>query len=1435
MKLKKKILAKLTVLIFSLTLFSNMIPNVAYADTVSNTGSQHFNIALKINGQVISDGSTITLKNGEPVDFRLDFKCDPNIQAGDKLTFTLPSAFKGMKLLEYPTVCFDKPIINGNTVTLVANKNIQAGILGGYLYLQAVFNSTNSSGKITVPIDVNGNSKNVTINYNPPTNVSIDKTVNSEKTLGLNSDQIGETLHYKVVVNDENQTTQLPFIDEMQPGIDLNTNSIKIINSNGQDVTNQVKDAMQIVKGDSGTKIEIPNFPLNGKYTLTYDATVNKDMAQGKDVWARANTATMGKANSTATVIVNADGGKELTPDAMSNLTKKTVYGDTYNKVGDIKQYTLTVNSDHYEIPAGVTVTDKLPEGLNFTDNNTSGLNAGLNSPYDGGTTPPMTVYLISATGQKEVVYSQGANPGVEVTLNQQNRTISIKTLQEMNSRITVQYNAKVDKKLDSITNTAGTIIGGHEYKTSATIKYSAPETAYINKTANNVKNATIRVGSMQYPINYGITVDTTDMTTPKNLVDNMQTGLKLLPDTIKIVNTKTNEDITSSLKNSITTSTDNNGTTITIKNFPVGGTYNVTYQALPDAGNKPAWVRKNTATLGNATSEASVTLNSDLGSTVTPDQVKKLTTKTLLNGGTYSNIGSLLRYKVVMNDQHYQLPVGTKIVDKFPSELTFPDVKDMNITSHCSGPNGQFAPGQLNTYWIGKDGNKTLIQNYPNVIGTLTFDSRDNTITLELTKATNSSYEFEYSAKVAHIAATITNSLQTQVGETTAESSATASFKTDAGLIGAKKTVNRSSLVFGENQNVQYGINVTSWGAFPKGYLNIVDNINPLLKITSVQVPQGFSYEIDGNKVEIKNEQTVIGTLSNPLIYNIKINTSFENVKNGTTIDNTAYVNNIPTNKVTTAKGYEFNAVKKANEDHSKLLEGAVYGVYNEANNQLIYKVTSNKDGVLEGALAGPGKYYLQEITPPTGYTKSDEKTNFTVTASDIGKTIELPAIYDSLIPGNISITKENTNGDKLAGAKFDLMQNNKVIQQGVTDKNGELNFKDIPQGEYQIVEVEAPNGYELAKTQNITVETNKTTPIKIIDKKINGSLKIEKIDENGKPLANATFNITGPNGYDKSLTTDSTGIISLNNLEWGTYTIKETVAPVGYELDKTTHTVDINGDNAKTGVSLTVKDKMMLGQLQIVKTDATSNKALAGATFKVTGPNGFDKTVTTDKDGQVNLNNLAWGTYTVTETAAPNGYNLDKTPQQVTVSNTSVGKVQVAKFADSRVLGSIKITKTNEKGQTLKDAEFTITKPDGTKVKVTTNDKGVAELSGLAWGEYTVQETVAPQGYDLDNTVHKITIDNNNANVVQSLNVVDGAKTGTIQITKLGKDKAKLAGAQFTLTAPGKEPIVITTDSNGVAEAKNLSWGTYTIKETKAPDGYTLSDKVNTVNITA
>ncbi|MGL4847310.1 MAG: SpaA isopeptide-forming pilin-related protein, partial [Clostridium sp.] len=1301
MKLKKKILAKLTLLFFSLTLFSNMIPNIAYADTISSSGSSNFNVNLEINGQSISNGATVTLKNGEPVSFKLNFNCDPNIQPGDKLTFTLPSAFKDMKITSYIKECFDKPIIKGNTVTLVANEKILNGILSGYLYMQATFSTTNSSGNITVPFDINGKDTNVNIHYNPPTNVSIDKTVNNEKTLGLNSDQIGEKLHYKIVVDDENQTTQLPFVDQMEPGLDLNTDSIKIVNSEGKDVTNEVKDAMKIVKGNSGTKIEIPNFPLEGKYTVTYDATVNKEMAKDKNVWPRTNTVSMGKVNSTATVVVNANGGNTLTPDAMSNLTKKSVDGDVYNKVGDIKKYTLTVNNGHYEIPAGITVTDKLPEGLSFTNDNTSSITAWLNSPYDGGKTPPVNLYLISANGQKSVIYSQGPNAGVEVTINQQDKTISIKTLEKMNSKITVQYNAKVDKKLDSITNTAKTIIDGHQYDTSATIKYSAPETAYINKTANYVKNASIRVGSMMHPVNYAISVDTTDMTTPKNFVDNMQTGLKLLPNTINVVNTKTNQNITASLKNSITTSTDSNGTTLIIKNFPVGGTYNITYEAKPEATNKPAWVRKNTATLGNATSEASVTLNSDLGSTVTPEQVKKLTTKTLIDGGTYSNIGNLLRYKVVMNKDHYQLPVGTKIVDKFPTELTFPDLKDMNIESQCAGPNGQYAPGALEIDWINKDGTKEVVQNVPNIIGTLTLDSRNNTITLKVTRASNSSYEFEYSAKVAQIAATITNSLQTQVGETTAKSSATANFKSDAGLIGARKTVNKTSLVDGENQDVQYGINITSWGAFPAGFLDIVDNINPLLKITSVQVPNGFSYKIDGNRVEIKNNETIIGTSDNPLVYHIKINTSFENVKNGTTIDNTAYINNLPTNKVTTKKGYEFKAVKKSNENHSKLLEGAVYGVYNKTDNSLLYTVTSNKDGVLEGSISKPGEYYLKEIKAPTGYTVSDKKIDFTIASNDIGTTIELPPVYDSLIPGNISITKENSNGDKLAGAKFNLVQNGKVIQQGTTDKNGKLEFKDVPQGEYQIVEVEAPKGYELAKTQNITVETNKTTPIKIIDKKINGSLKIEKTNESGKPLADATFHITGPNGYKKSLTTDSTGIISLNNLDWGTYIIKEIVAPAGYELDKTTHTVDINGDNAKMGVSLIVKDKMILGQLQIVKIDATSNKALAGATFKVTGPNGFDKTVTTDKDGQVNLDNLAWGKYTVTETAAPNGYNLDKTPQEITVGDTSVGKVQVAKFADSRVLGNIKITKTNEKGQTLQGAEFTITKPDGTKVK--------------------------------------------------------------------------------------------------------------------------------------
>ncbi|MGL4873760.1 MAG: MSCRAMM family protein, partial [Clostridium sp.] len=172
--------------------------------------------------------------------------------------------------------------------------------------------------------------------------------------------------------------------------------------------------------------------------------------------------------------------------------------------------------------------------------------------------------------------------------------------------------------------------------------------------------------------------------------------------------------------------------------------------------------------------------------------------------------------------------------------------------------------------------------------------------------------------------------------------------------------------------------------------------------------------------------------------------------------------------------------------------------------------------------------------------------------------------------------------------------------------------------------------------------------------------------------------------NKFSKQITTNKDGVATLGNLPWGSYTVKETVAPVGYKLNEAVQTVNINNKNVSNVQKVTVTDGQVLGQIQIVKTNEAGNKKLAGAEFTVTGPNKFSKTVTTDKNGVADLSNLAWGTYTIKETKAPVGYNLNSDSQQVVVNAGSVKEVQKLSFKDSKIKDKGNVTVDNSSPDT-------------------------------------------------------------------------------------------------------------------------------------------------------
>ncbi|PGP40544.1 LPXTG cell wall anchor domain-containing protein [Bacillus thuringiensis] len=160
----------------------------------------------------------------------------------------------------------------------------------------------------------------------------------------------------------------------------------------------------------------------------------------------------------------------------------------------------------------------------------------------------------------------------------------------------------------------------------------------------------------------------------------------------------------------------------------------------------------------------------------------------------------------------------------------------------------------------------------------------------------------------------------------------------------------------------------------------------------------------------------------------------------------------------------------------------------------------------------------------------------------------------------GKVKIKKVDSNNDnkKLVGAKFHIEDlKEKVVGELITDEKGEMISKDLPKGNYTLVEIEAPKGYELLKDKiAVKIEKDTVVEIKIENKKLpdpTGQFEIEKVDDKDSELKlkGAVFQVLDKEGKEVSrLITDEKGKVISNQLAIGKYTIKEIKAPNGYML---------------------------------------------------------------------------------------------------------------------------------------------------------------------------------------------------------------------------------------------------------------------------------------------
>ncbi|MFQ9831941.1 MAG: SpaA isopeptide-forming pilin-related protein [Oscillospiraceae bacterium] len=336
-------------------------------------------------------------------------------------------------------------------------------------------------------------------------------------------------------------------------------------------------------------------------------------------------------------------------------------------------------------------------------------------------------------------------------------------------------------------------------------------------------------------------------------------------------------------------------------------------------------------------------------------------------------------------------------------------------------------------------------------------------------------------------------------------------------------------------------------------------------------------------------------------------------------------------------------------------------------------------------------GSYYLKELSTDGHYILSDEKYPivFEYAGQDTAlvdiKANDGTPIENKLFYGEIHGLKKDEDGSGLAGALIGLFRadyteftTENAILTSISAEDGSFSFARVPYGNWIVREIEAPTGFVLSeKTYPVTVDADGAViKVEIENTRIRGTVRLTKTDRDypDNKLTGAEFTVYRDSNGNKELDADDErlgtltetgiGVYEMADLLYGGYFVKETKAPEGFYLDDNAYYFEITED----GKTVTVENEAgkgfvnapQVGSLKIIKT--SSDGKVEGFSFRVTGPNGYVGVFTTDKNGEIIIENLRIGEYVVSEVSdgASSAYVLpaDKT---ASVFEGAVTKVEM------------------------------------------------------------------------------------------------------------------------------------------------------------------------------
>ena len=270
---------------------------------------------------------------------------------------------------------------------------------------------------------------------------------------------------------------------------------------------------------------------------------------------------------------------------------------------------------------------------------------------------------------------------------------------------------------------------------------------------------------------------------------------------------------------------------------------------------------------------------------------------------------------------------------------------------------------------------------------------------------------------------------------------------------------------------------------------------------------------------------------------------------------------------------------VQKVDADFTdRNLKGAVFNLYTDVDNNGVYDedidtlygvLDDLSNGLYEIADVPYGHYLLHEEAAPHGFVT--DENYYPVFVCEDGATYDLTNNDEFFInnaeTGELKIIKTSSDGI-VEGFEF-LIEGiseagTEISITAKTDKDGIIHIPVIRTGTYTISEINLDERYVVPEPQVITITNNETAEVKFFNKVITGSIEITKTDVvTGDTLPNTIIEILDKDGnVIRSGETEENGVITFEELPYGTYFYKESRAPKGYLIDETSHEFSITED---------------------------------------------------------------------------------------------------------------------------------------------------------------------------------------------------------------------------------------------------------------------------------